>query len=165
MLTTITLSFADGEYDFALPLAQIKELQNRCDDGIGVIYARVLKGRLFQMTPQGQVAIGNPLESAYRIEDVVNTIRQGLLGGARGVVDGEEIKVDAVRANQLIESYVLAPGFPLKDAWALAAAILASRIEGYEPAEKAVPAADKKKEPEAVAPAGSTTKRRSRAAP
>lgn len=163
MQTSITLTFGDGEYDFALPLVQIKELQNRCGDGIGEIYARILKGRLFQITPQGQVAIGDPLQSAYRIEDVVNTIRQGLLGGARGIVDGEEVRVDAVRANQLIESYVLAPGCPLKDAWALAAAILAARIEGYEPAEKTAPAPDKKKE-QAAAKAGSTTKRRSQAA-
>lgn len=131
--TSIRLKFADGEYDFRLGLAQINEIQNRCGTGIGAVFARVLKGRFFQVTPEGQVAIGDPSQAEYRIEDLLATIRQGLIGGGKGVVDGAEVVVDAARANQLVENYVASGAQPLKDAWALAAAILSVAIEGYDP--------------------------------
>jgi len=141
--TSIDLPFADGVYTFRLGLAQINEIQNRCGCGIGALFARVSKGRFFTLTPEGHVAVGDPLQAEYRIEDLLAVIRQGLLGGGQGIVEGETVKVDTARASQLIEHYVLADGCPLKDAWALAAAVLSVVIEGYEPPE---PDADKKKD-------------------
>lgn len=135
MQTHINLEFADGEYRFALGLAQINELQEKCGAGVGAIYARVLQGRV-----AGDLGVGHPGYAAYRAEDLRETIRQGLVGGGEGMVDGSEVKVSALRANALVERYV--DQMPLKEQWDLAAAILFAKIEGYQPAEDD---ADKKK--------------------
>lgn len=139
MKTHVDLKFADGEYRFALGLAQIHELQTKCSAGIGAIYARVLQGRV----PAED--IGHPLYGAYHVGDLVETIRQGLIGGGEGQVDGQVVQVTATRANELVERYGPgADGVPLAEMWKLAAAILFAKIEGYEPA--VAEAEDKKKE-------------------
>lgn len=134
MQTEIRLAFADGEYRFALGLNQIHEIQSKCKAGIGAIYARVLQGRL-----PDQPEIGHPLYAAYQVEDLQETIRQGLIGGGEGLVDGQIVKVTATRANELVERYGPgAEGVPLSEMWQLAAAILFAKIEGYAPSvEKA----------------------------
>ena len=147
--TSITLPFADGEYVFRLGIAQINEIQNRTGDGIGAVFARMLKGRFYRSSPAGEVVIGDPTQAEYRIEDLLVVIRQGLLGGGKAIVDGAEIDVDAARVNQLMLGYVFpAEGCPIKDAWALASAILHPAIEGYDPPDGD---ADKKKEAAATA--------------
>lgn len=144
METALTIGFADGEYRFHLGLRQINEIQTRCDAGIGAVFARVSKGRFFRKTAIGEVAIGNPELAEYRIEDLTSIIRQGLIGGGKGTVEGVEIKVDDRRADQLIQNYVLAEGYPLEDSWTLAHAILAAKIVGYDSGETVV-SDDKKK--------------------
>lgn len=74
----VVLKWADGEYKFALKLKQIEELQRNCDAGLGVIGKRMFSGD-------------------YRVEDVTETIRLGLIGGG----------TDAVKAKQLVETYAL----------------------------------------------------------
>jgi len=151
MKTAINLAFADGEYTFRLGLSQINEIQSRCGTGIGAVYARVLKGRYLQSTPQGDLAIGDPSQGEYRLEDLLTVIRQGLLGGARGSVDGAEVRVDTTRATEIMTDYVYpADGCPLKDAWGLAAAILSVAIEGYSPPGEAGPPEAAAREAEAV---------------
>lgn len=136
MQTHIDLAFADGTYTFALGLAQIHELQTKCKIGIGGLYARVLQGRLTE-----DVTIGHPAYAAYHLEDLVETVRQGLIGGGVGMADGKEVKVGALRANELVERYLLP--MPLTEQWELAAAILFAKIEGYTP--PVVAGEDKKK--------------------
>lgn len=141
MQTHINLHFADGEYRFALGLAQIQELQEKCNAGIGAIYARVLQGRV-----AGDIGVGHPGYAAYRHEDLRETVRQGLIGGGEGLVDGQEVKVSTLRANQLVERYLEA--LPLKEQWDLAAAVLFAKVEGYAPdgeVEAEEPTDDKKK--------------------
>lgn len=128
MQTHIDLAFADGTYRFALGLAQIHELQSKCDVGIGGLYARVLQGRVMD-----DVSVGHPGYAAYRFVDLVETIRQGIIGGGRAWVDGQETTVGPMRANELVERYVLADGIPLMEAWNLAAAILHAKIDGFVP--------------------------------
>jgi hypothetical protein len=160
--TAIDLAFADGTYSFNLGLAQINEIQSKCGAGIGAIYARVCKGRYLMES----VTFGNPLESEYRIDDLIETIRQGLIGGGKGMVDDKEVIVTAFRANELVANYVLAPGNPLKDAWTLAAAILTARIEGYTPPADNKPKADEgKKKAVKSGRAGSTIQEPSPIAP
>lgn len=125
--THIDLAFADGEYRFALGLEQINELQNACGDGIGAIYARVLQGRV-----ASDVTVGHPGYAAYKLADLVETVRQGLIGGGQGLVNDQPVKVEAMRANQLVANYLHA--MPLAKQWDLAAAILYAKVEGYEPA-------------------------------
>lgn len=138
MQTHINLAFADGDYRFALGLEQIHELQTKCKIGIGGLYARVVQGRMAEDT-----TIGHPAFSAFHLEDVRETVRQALIGGGAGLVDGQEVKVGALRANELVERYL--DPMPLVEQWNLAAAILYAKIEGYEP--PAPEGEDKKKAP------------------
>lgn len=126
MQTHIDLEFADGTYRFALGLAQIHELQVKCKIGIGGLYARVLQGRIAD-----NVEVGHPGFAAYHVDDLIEPVRQGLIGGAMGWVDGQEVKVSALRANDLVTRYLLP--LPLSQQWNMSAAILYAKIEGYTP--------------------------------
>lgn len=81
----IELTWADGTYLFALKLKQIEELQRLCGAGLGEIAQRLL------------------VERRWRVCDVVETIRLGLIGGG----------LPAVRARELVDTYV--DGHPLAD--------------------------------------------------
>lgn len=149
--THIDLKFADGEYRFALGLVQIDELQSKAGVGIGALYARVLQGRM----PENP-AIGHPAYAGFFLADLRETIRQGLIGGGQGRVDGADVTVSPLRANELVDRY-LAP-LPLAEQWNLAAAVLFAVVEGYEPKEgegEPPPVDDEKKNP--TRKAGSTT--------
>lgn len=100
----VTLEFGDGEYLFRLPLKQIAELQEKCDAPLGVIYERVRTGR-------------------YKGEDLVETVRLGLIGGG---MSGPE-------ARKLIERYC--DKWPMEVWHAHALAVLVACIHGYEPPE------------------------------
>lgn len=152
MQTDIHLEFADGQYRCHLGLAQINLLQEKCGVGIGGLYARVFRGRYLL----GEEAIGLAADSEFRSEDLIEVIRQGLIGGGKGEVDGQPVEVSPLAANRLIAGYVY-PARPLSEAWSLAAAILSACIDGYEPAKKAEPA----KAPATKTTAGSTTRKRS----
>lgn len=137
MQTWIDLKFADGEYTFKLGLGQIAEIERKCGAGIGAIYARTLRGR-FGMSDDDVM----PTEAEYRFSELVEVIRQALIGGGEGIVDGADVRVSSTRANDLIEYYVIGVGdrrMAMQRTWAVAAAILASLIEGYTPPKKGVP--------------------------
>lgn len=124
MRTEIDLQFADGQYLFKLGLAQIRELQDKTDTGIGALYARILQGRLGDTLEEG-----HPAFAMYRVDDVRETVRQGLIGGGGGRVDGADVPVTALRATELVERYL--DPLPLTEQWNLAAAILFALVEGY----------------------------------
>lgn len=111
-VSEVELEFGDGTYRFRLGLKQIAELQEKCGAGIGAIYKRALQGD-------------------YKIEDCVETIRLGLVGGG----------LDAVAARRLVDHYTGLPTFTVKSAWDHTVSILIACIQGYEPP------VDKKKEP------------------
>ena len=128
---TVDLDFADGNYLFALPLPRITELQEKTGVGIGRLFARVLKG--CYTDDDGNEAI-LPAHGEFYVLDLVETIRQALIGGGRGIVNGEEIKVNAALADRLIKGYVETA--PLAESWKTAAAILATVIVGFDPPKK-----------------------------
>lgn len=134
MNNSIELEFGDGQYLFALPLPQIAELQRKTEAGIGKLYARLLKGagRI-----GGEIVL-QPGQAEFYALDIVETVRHGLIGGGKGVVNGEEIKVTPMIANRLVDAYVL--GRPLADSWSVAVSALIGCIVGYEPPKKAEPA-------------------------
>jgi hypothetical protein len=132
--TSLELAFADGEYLFDLKLPQLAELQEK-RGSVFKVYGRVLRGRYIF---EGEV-IGNAVEGEAFAEDLFETIRLGLIGGGEGVVDGQPVKVSALTAKNLVERYCHVA--PLRDSWAVAAAILGARIEGFTPPKKAEPAA------------------------
>lgn len=139
MQTEIEQEFGDGVYLFALRLPEIKELQRLCDAGLFTIYGRVLAGRNKLIDPAGnEIVVTAAHQGAAFVEDVYETVRLGLIGGGRGLVNGQEVKVDALRARQLMETYVY--GKPVKPTWDLAAATLYALIEGYDPGPKGEPA-------------------------
>lgn len=138
MQTWIDLPFADGRYVFKLGLEQIKEIERKCADGIGAIYGRTRKGRYGFASGEAL-----PDEGQYRWPELVEVVRQSLIGGGDGIVDGADVKVSAVRANDLIESYLLGATdkrMAMTEVWALAYAILVALIEGYTPPKKDEPA-------------------------
>jgi hypothetical protein len=139
---TIDLEFADGTYTFALPLERIDELQRKCGAGIGALFARCLKG----VHRSGDDIILAPGQAEFYALDVIETVRQGLIGGKKGLVDGKEIEVSPALAQRLVANYVL--NQPLSSAWSLAAAILGAVVVGYDPPGEAapgdVPASEKK---------------------
>jgi len=137
MATGIDLEFADGTYSFGLNLAGINEIETKCGAGLGEVFSRVLAGRF----ENDGAFFGHPAHARWKISDIVEVIRQGLLGGSgMATVDGVEAKVTAHRINELIRLYVIER--PLSDAWSLAAAILTARIEGYDPPKKDEPATE-----------------------
>lgn len=158
MRSDVQLEFADGEYTFRLTLSGIDEIQRKCGAGMGEVYARVLAGRFFSPVEEG-VTIGNPLEGKWRVEDLLEIIRQGLIGGGQGMVDGRPVEVNSVLANRLVENYVVTQ--PLKFAWDLASAIVMAANEGLEARLHSV---KKKRGSGSVSRAtdGSTTRERSR---
>lgn len=148
MQTEVELPFADGAYRFRLGMAQILELERKCDIGIGGLHARILRGR-FGTTKQ---SFGVPDQADYRISDLVETVRQGLIGGGGGTVDEVDIKMSPTLATKLIEAYVIGPDRqPLEKIWDLAVAITGALVHGYEP-----DAGSKKKPDEATATDGLT---------
>lgn len=130
---TIELQFGDGVYLFALPLAQISELQRKTGVGIGGLFARVMKGTVLI----GEELHVDPLNGQFYALDIVETIRHGLIGGGKGVVNGEEVVVKPDLANKLVEAYVM--GQPFRDGWMKAVSILGACIVGYEPPKKDPP--------------------------
>lgn len=161
--TSIDLPFADGIYTFRLGLAQIAELQAKCGIGIGGLYARLLRGRYVVDT----VSLGLTTEAEFHLDDVIEPIRQGLIGGRRGEVDGAAIEVTSIVASRLVANYLCGKDgtlcVPLREAWNLSVAVLSALIEGYTPkkAAPAPPPASKAgaedRAPATAATAGSTT--------
>lgn len=137
MQSTVELDFADGLYTFALPLPQINELQTKCGIGIGGLFARVYKGITTIDEGDQKKVVYLPQFAEFHLADILETIRQGLIGGGKGVVDGEEITVTAAVANRLIENYVASK--PLNPNWAVAASVLGGCVVGFDPPKKAEP--------------------------
>jgi hypothetical protein len=133
---SIDLEFGDGVYDFALPLPQIAELQRKTDAGIGKLYARVLRGCIPDPKGGGQWVL-NPATAEFFALDLIETIRHGLIGGGKGMVNGDEVKVTPQLANRLVDTYVL--NQPLVDAWKVAATVLGVCVLGYDPPKKDPP--------------------------
>jgi hypothetical protein len=131
---SIELDFADGKYLFALPLPRLQELQVKCDIGIGGLHSRLLRGCI----PTKDGISFSPAHADFYALDLIETIRQGLIGGARGVVNGEEVKVTPAMAERLITNYVL--DRPLVDNWQLAVSIICATMTGYDPPKKEPPA-------------------------
>lgn len=156
--TWIELPFADGKYLFKLGVGQIAEIERVGDAGIGRIYARTRAGR-YGFKP-GEAL---PEEGEYRWTELVEIIRQGLIGGGSGMVDDNEVTVHTPRANDLVDRYLIQATdqrMAMTHVWALAYAILHALIEGYVPPKKAAPA-----EKPAASTKGSTSRKRSRTAP
>lgn len=153
-ITAVEIEFADGVYCFDLKLPQIAELQTKCGVGIFGLYSRIMKGRGMI----GDVPVAITWEAEAFDHDIFETIRQGLIGGGKAIVDDKVVEVSAIRASELVARYVHPA--PLRGSWTLAAAILTARIEGYDAPKKDEPA-----ERPARKRTASTSRKSSRIAP
>lgn len=113
MQTEIDLPFADGRYLFKLPIKRIVEIEAKAGP-IDLVKHRLLHG-------------------GWSIHDVVETIRQGLIGGGKGEVNGAAVEVTALRANSLVENYI--DGHALAEHHITARAIVTALYVGYAPAQ------------------------------
>ncbi len=112
---SITLDFADGTYKFRLAWGQLAELQENCDAGPYVILER-LQNR------------------SWRLNDIRENIRLGLIGGG----------MDPVSALKLVKRYV--EDRPLLENVKLAQAVLTVALIGAPEEEVGEPkAAGRKK--------------------
>lgn len=158
MQTWAEFPFANGRYRFALGLEQIKEIERAANSGLGAIYARTSKGRYGY--EDGEIF---PELAEYRFPELVEVIRQGLIGGGEGVVDGMDVKVSATRANELVQAYLLGVSdtrMAMTEIWKLAYVILSALVNGYAPPKK-----DEPGESPATPKKSSTGPQRSRTAP
>lgn len=116
--TQLSLDFADGTYSFRLTWPGCAEVERKCNAGIQAIYERVM------------------LAASYR-DDVSEIIRQGLLGGAGGIVDDQPVEVKPPLVNALLERYVTGPEMrPFSESWNIARAVLSAFMVGHEDAQK-----------------------------
>ena len=135
MQTAVELDFADGRYNFKLTLEGVSEIQRKCKAGIGAVFARVLSGRYFPKEELSVPPFGNPAEARFSVEDLLEIVRQGLIGGEYGYADDKRVEMDASLANRLIANYLF-PVRPIKHAWDLAAAIIMASYEGMDDPEE-----------------------------
>ena len=87
----VTLDWADGTYRFRLAWAQLIELQEQCDAGPFVVLARLASNQ-------------------WRMEDVTNVIRLGLIGGGLEPTKALKLVRDYVESRPPLENAPLARG-------------------------------------------------------
>ena len=142
MDTAIELKFADGKYRFWLSLPQVLELERTCGskDNDGVLRPK----SVFQIYEEISAGLGlNESGAAVFMGagranalDILTTIRVGLIGGGKGLVNGEEKEVGPLTAQQLVADYCF-PSRPMSESLSVAWAILNAAIEGVLVKKKA----------------------------
>ena len=134
----IELHFGDGDYLFRLNLSGINAIQDKCGSGIGAVWQRLAASRFNYVSDNDeQIGFGVAEAAAFKIEDIIEPIRQGLIGGGVGTVDGVPVAVTPLLANKLVQTYVI--DRPLSEAWSVAFAVMSALIEGYDPPKKKEP--------------------------
>jgi hypothetical protein len=93
--STIELEWGDGLHKFALPIGQLRELQDKCDAGPGRILQR-LTG------------------VDWKIDDIREVMRLGLIGGGMKPVDAHLLCVRYVDNRPLLESRLHAQAILMK---------------------------------------------------
>lgn len=84
---TVTFDWADGTYSFRLAWGQLAELQEKCDAGPYVVLQRLHSGE-------------------WRIEDISNIIRLGLIGGGMAPSPALKLTRAYVEARPPMESLI-----------------------------------------------------------
>lgn len=138
--TAITLPFAGGEFCFWLPMPQIVAIErgplaNRHEDyprSVFAMYDAISAG--LGIGDDGAVYVGG---AEALVGDVRNIILQGLIGGASGTIDGDEIKVTPTVAAELVKQYTY-PYANLTETMHLAYLILNAAIRGVQLKKKPV---------------------------
>lgn len=125
--TRVDLDFADGRYSFWLKLPQVIELERKCD-GKSVFRMYDEMGAGLGLTGDTPIYLGG---GDAKANDIRETIRLGLIGGASGLVAGSEIEVGPNTARQLVDEYTF-PARPMVESLHLAWSILHAAIVGID---------------------------------
>ncbi|NBC37365.1 gene transfer agent family protein [Novosphingobium sp. FSY-8] len=136
METRVEADFADGQYVFWLPMPQVIELERAAGASILTIEEKLRAGI-------GQDKDGNIVFAGgggATVSEIRETIRLGLIGGNRAMVDGSEAEVGPLRAAELVRGYAY-PARPLAESAALAWRILSAAIFGVRLKKKAMESA------------------------
>lgn len=88
---SVVLPFADGAKTFRLAWGELTKLQEACDAGPFVVYRRLMMGQ-------------------WRMGDISNTIRLGLIGGGETPDKALAFVRDYVESRPPLESIALAQG-------------------------------------------------------
>lgn len=97
----VALDFGDGTYTFRLTVNGAIELEQKCDAPFTVVLNRLAAG-------------------AYKINDVREVIRLGLIGGG----------LDPTKALKVVRQYV--DDRPIAESWPVARAVLMGLMFGFE---------------------------------
>jgi hypothetical protein len=89
MTGAVDLAWGDGERAFRLAIGQLRELQDKCAAGPAEILTRLSTGR-------------------WRVEDVRETVRLGLIGGGVTPAEAHTLTVRYVDERPLLESVMVA---------------------------------------------------------
>jgi len=111
----ISINWGDGEHTFALKIKQLIELQEKCDAGPPFILSRLEGG-------------------SWRVNDVRETIRLGLIGGGASVTDALKLTINNVDDQPLGQNALFAQ--------VILSAALFGAPEGLEDAPPEKPTAD-----------------------
>lgn len=87
----VTLTWADGDYTFRLAWGQLIELQEKCDAGPYVVLQRLSAGQ-------------------WRVQDIGEVIRLGLIGGGTEPVKALNLVRDYVESRPPLENLQFARG-------------------------------------------------------
>lgn len=131
METALTADFADGSYRFWLPMSRVVAAEREMGrDGI----PRSLLGLFYDIGEGLGTALGEHVLAGSipaRLSECQTVIRNALIGGNEGMVDGEQIAIGDTLAKELVDTYCY-PARPAMHDVALAWQILRAAIYGID---------------------------------
>lgn len=126
------------KYRCAYGLEQFKELERLCSNGTGAIRANTSKGRYG--FADGEVY---PEIAEYRVNELWEIVRQGVIGGGMMAVDGVETKVDGgFHAEEHLKPHYFGMSdqrVGLTRLWAHAYEVIVKLCDGFDPPKKTEP--------------------------
>ena len=151
MDTKVTLLFADGEYSFWLPLPRLIAAEREMGraDSEGTRQPRSIFAIFHELGAHlaeisGETVLAGP--SPALLTDAHAIIRNALIGGESGLVEGESIAVTDTMAKELVKVYCF-PARPAIHDLGLAWRILQAAIYGVATGSKKKGGADDAPQP------------------
>lgn len=118
MADFVSIPWGDGEHKFRLPLGQIRELQEKCGAGPATILTRLIAPQAdFARLPAPEKddlptialhGVIRTLRGDWRIDDIRETIRLGLIGGGMTPADAHRLTVRYVDDRPPLENISVA---------------------------------------------------------
>ncbi len=105
-MKTTTVTWPGGEHEFALPIGQLRALQDACKSGPEEIFNRLRLG-------------------TWKVDDLVNVLKFGLIGGGMSKADAAPLVVGLFDTHPPFEFKLAAIGV-------LASALMGDLLEGED---------------------------------